>query len=171
MEQTKGSDIWSAAGFYNDNILQATIAQHTSRNWARFRDLPSYYGTGVNSFPEGDLLLKNSYEHFNKLLSDKEYASRLANRWLSAHGWRDGIMIPQKLSSAFVQRFNFSPNIEAFLLIQRLIVGTYNNARNYINSVMDYGSWELARKETDNLMKHIISSVQKDMESEKRNEN
>jgi hypothetical protein len=57
-------------------------------------------------------------------------------------------MIPQILSSAFAERLNFIPNSEAALLFQRLVVGLYKNARNYIHAVIDYGSWELARKAT-----------------------
>jgi hypothetical protein len=173
LEQTKGNDIWSAAGFFNEHILQATMAQHISRNWAIPRDIPSYYERGVNWFPEESqkLLLDRAREHCDKLLSDKECASRLANRLLSNHIWRDGIMIPQKLSSAFAQRLNFSPNIEALLLLQRLIVGIYNNARNYIDAVIDYGSWELARKESDNLMKHIIGVAKKEVEKKNKSEN
>jgi hypothetical protein len=173
LEQTKGSDIWNAAGFYNENILQATMAQHNLRDWAIPRDIPSYYKRGVNSFDEESqkLLLEAAREHCDKLLSDKECASRLANRIVSNHTWQHGIMIPQKLSSAFAQRLNFSPNIEALLLLQRLIVGIYNNARHYIDAVMDYGSWELARKESENFMKHIIGVAKKEIEKKNKSEN
>ena len=174
LEQTGNGDIWNAAGFYNDTILQATIAQKTSMDWSIPRDIPSYYKRGVHSSSETEsekLIFESLRERFDKLLTDKECALRLGNRFVSVHTWRDGIMIPQKLSSAFAQRLNFSPNSEALLLLQRLTVGLYNNARNYIDAVKDYGSWELARKESGNLMKHIVRGVQKDMESEKRSEN
>lgn len=103
-----------------------------------------------------DLLPKSLTEHYDKLLSDKECLTRLLNRFASFHVWRDGIMIPQKLSSAFAQQCNIKPNTEAILLLQRLMVGLYNNARNYIDAVIDYGSWELARKSADDLTQWLL---------------
>jgi len=65
-------------------------------------------------------------------------------------------MIPQKLASAFAERLSFKPNTEALLLLQRLTVGLYNNAKNYINAVIDYGSWELARKAAIDLRQALL---------------
>ena len=174
LEQTGNSDIWSAAGFYNDTILRATIAQRVSMDWATPRDVPSNYRDEEKRPFETEsekLIFESLREHYDKLLTDKECASRLGNRFVSVEAWREGIMILQQLSSAFAQRLNFSPNIEALLLLQRLTVGLYKNAKDYINAVIDYGSWKLAREESDNLMQQIMREVQKDMESEKRSEN
>ncbi len=172
LEQTKNGDIWSAAGFYNDTILQAAIAQNSSRDWSIPRDIPSYYERGVNSFPEESqkLFLRGFHEHFDKLLSDKECASRVANRLLSIPSWRDGIMIPQKLSSSFAQRIGFSPNTEALFLLQRLTVGLYRNARDYINAVNDYGSWELARKSAHDLRAALLEAGRKLLEKQNRSD-
>lgn len=171
LRQTGNDNIWNAAGFYNETIFQASTAQKISMDWSVTRDT-GYYGRDVLfSETKGEKLIGDSIrDSYDKRLADKECASRLANRLLSVDAWRDGIMIPQKLSSAFAQRLNFSPNIEALLLIQRLSVGLCNNARNYIDAVMDYGSWKLAREESDKFVKHIIRIVQKDMESEKGGE-
>ncbi len=106
-------------------------------------------------------------EFYDKLVADKECATRLSNRIVSCHTWQDGIMIPQNLSSAFAQRLNFSPNFEAFLLLQRLIVGLYNNAKHYINMVREYGSWDLARIEGEDFMKRIIKVTQEYVEKQK----
>ncbi len=172
LEQTRNGDIWSSAGFYNDAIFQAHMAQRISRDWSVPRDSGYYMREIPQSVEkEEDLLLKTMREHYDKLLSDKECSLRLSKRLVSAHTWRDGIMIPQKLSSAFAQRLNFSPNIEALLLIQRLIVGLYENARDYINAVRDYGSWELARKATDGFRQHLIRIAQTEIEKKNKSEN
>jgi hypothetical protein len=173
LQKTKRSDTWSAAGFYNRTILEAGIAQKTSMDWSIPRDIPSYYERGVNSFPEESqkLFLRGFREHFdNKLLSDKECASRVANRLQSVPSWRDGIMIPQKLSSSFAQRIGFSPNTEALLLLQRLTVGLYRNARNYINALNDYGSWELARKSAHDLRTALLEAGRELLEKQNRSD-
>ena len=144
--------------------MQAAIAQNTLMDWSIPRDIPRYYGRGIN--PSAEKQEKEQWEHiredFDKKLDDNECCIRLANRFISGNAWLAGIMIPQKLSSAFAQRLSFTPNLEALLLLRRLIVGSYNNAVQHINAVEEYGSWELARKEADNLMKHIIRVLQKD---------
>jgi len=168
LAQMKESEIWKAAGFYNNTIAEATLAQKTSRDWSTPRDIPAYYERGANPFTEKEakLLMNSIREHFAKLLSDKECSLRLSNRLISVESWRDGIIISQKLSSAFTQRLNFSPNSEAFFLIQRLTVGLYKNAKDYINAVEDYGSWELARKASDELRQHLIRVAQKEVEKQ-----
>ena len=157
LAQMKESEIWKAAGFYNNTIAEATIAQKTLMDWSTPRDIPAYYKRGANPSAEKEakLLLNSVREHFDKLLSDKECSLRLSNRLVSVESWRDGIMIPQKLSSAFAQQCSLKPNTEALLLLQRLTVGLYRNARDYIDAVNDYGSWELARKSADDLNKQL----------------
>jgi len=165
LEKTKRSDTWSAAGSHNRTILEAAIAQSNSVNWSTFRDMPAYYERAVrSSTPEKFIKLsaQTYLEHFDKFLkdkvNDKECALRLSNRLASVQSWRDGIMIPQKLSSAFAERLSFIPNSEVTLLFQRLVVGLYNNARNYIKAVIDYGSWELARKATIDLRQSLLEA-------------
>ncbi len=171
--QTGNGDIWSAAGFYNDTILQAAIAQKVSMDWSIPRDIPLYYRDEEKRPFETESekrIFESLREHYDKLLTDKECASRLGNRFVSVEAWRDGIMIPQKLSSALAQRLTFSPNIEALLLLQRLTVGLYNNAKDYINAIVDYGSWKLARKAADDFRQHLIRVAQTKIEKQNRSE-
>ena len=173
LEQTGNSDIWSAAGFYNDILLQSTIAQRVSLDWSIPRNIPLHY-TGEEKHPfeteSEKLIFESLREHYDKLLTDKECASRLGNRLVSVEAWRDGIMIPQKLSSAFAQRLTFSPNIEALLLLQRLTIGLYNNSKDYIEAVIDYGSWKLARKASDDFRQHLTRLAQTEIEKQKRSD-
>ncbi len=177
LEKTKRSDTWSATRFYNHTILEAAIAQNDSVNWSTFRDMPAYYERAIRSSPPEKFirLSAQSYlEHFDKLIKDKinekECALRLSNRLASIQPWRDGIMIPQKLSSAFAERLSFIPNSEATLLFQRLVVGLYNNARNYINAVIDYGSWELARKAAIDLRQSLLETGRELLEKQNRSD-
>ena len=185
LEKTKRSDTWSAAGFYNRTILEAAIAQYDSVNWSTFRDMPAHYERATHSSPPEKFIrlsAQNYLEHFDKFLkdhfdkllkdkiNDKECALRLSNRLASVQSWRDGIMIPQKLSSSFAQRIGFSPNTEALLLLQRLTVGLYRNARDYISAVIDYGSWELARKAAIDLRQSLLESGRELLEKQKRSE-
>ncbi len=158
------TDIWSAAGVYNRTILEAAIAQSNTRDWSASRDMGGYHG--VASFSLGEKAIKFNaqvmLEHFDKFLNDKVYdkecALRLSNRLASINCWRDGIMIPQKLSSAFAERLSVIPNSETLFLFQRLVVGLYNNAGNFINAVIEYGSWELARKATIDLRQSLFEA-------------
>lgn len=167
LEQTGNSDIWSTAGFYNDTLFQATLAQRVSMDWSIPRDIPLHYRAEEKRPFETESekrIFESLREHYDKLLTDKECASRLGNRFVSVEAWRDGIMIPQKLSSAFAQRLTFSPNIEALLLLQRLTIGLYNNAKDYIEAVIDYGSWKLARKASGDFRQHLITVAQTEIE-------
>ena len=168
LTQMKESEIWKAAGFYNNAIAEATVAQKTLRDWSTPRDIPAYYKRGANPSAEEEakLILNSVREHFDKLLSDKECSLRLSNRLVSVESWRDGIIISQKLSSAFAQRLSLSPNSEVLFLIQRLTVGLYKNAKDYINAVEDYGSWQLARKASNELMQHLIRVAQKEVKKQ-----
>lgn len=159
------NDIWSAMGFYNEIILQAAIAQKASMDWSIPRDIPGYYfERGANSSAEKleKEQFDNFFGHFMKKLVDTECCTILANRLVSCDCLQKGIMIPQKLSSAFCQRLNFTPNLEALLLIQRIIVGLYNSAMGLINSAEEYGSYELARKAAKDLRAHMIEVLKND---------
>ena len=185
LEKTKRCDTWSAAGFYNRTILEAAIAQNDSVNWSTSRDMPEYYERAIHSSPSVKYIklstqsFREHYdrflrEHFDKLLNDKvndkECSLRLSNRLVSIQSWRDGIMIPQKLSSTFAERLSFIPNSEVTLLFQRLVVGLYNNAKNYINAVIDYGSWELARKAAIDLRQALLESGRESLEKQDRSD-
>lgn len=167
-----GQDIWEAAGFYNDILMQAAIVQKTSMKWDIPRDIPDYYERSLNRSTEK--LEQSSWEHyrdeFNKKLDDKECCGRIANRMISCHCWQDGITIPQKLSSAFAQRISFNPNLDALLLIQRVIVGLYNNAASFIIGVEQYGSYELAKKARIDFIQFINDWYRKEKEKQKRSD-
>jgi len=187
LEKAKSSDIWSAAGFYNQTILEAAIAQGNSIAWSAPRDMEYYERAVLSSPPVPDYFVKFTTEitreHFDKFLrdhldevlkllkhrvSDTECSLRLSNRLASIHSWRDGIMIPQKLSSAFAERLSFIPNSEALLLLQRLVVGLYKNARDFTRAVIDYGSWEAAKRTTIALRQAIIRAARKPSEEKQK---
>jgi hypothetical protein len=162
-------DIWEAAGFYNDIIMQAAIVQKTLRNWSIPRDFSDYLNRGVNTSAEmQEKKTRNDInDDFDKKLDDKEGCIRLANRFICRNCWQDGIVIPQKLSSAFAQRISFNPNLDAVLLLQRVIVGLYNNAAHFIIAVEQCGSYELTRKARIDLIQLIKDSLRQDMEKKK----
>ncbi len=171
LEQMGESEIWKAAGFYNETIFQARTAQKISRDWSVSRDAGYYEGDFLFSETTGEKLIEDSIrDYYDKRLADKECASRLANRVLSVDAWREGIMILQQLSSTFAQRLNFSPNIEALLLLQKLTVGLYKNAKDYINAVIDYGSWELAQKAAIDLSQSLLEAGRELLEKQKRSD-
>jgi len=179
LENTKQSDTWNAAGFYNRTILEAAIAQSHSIDWSTFRDMPAYYERAAfpfSSVPEEAIRLsaQSFLEYFGKLLkdevNDKECAIRLSNRLATVNSWRVGIMIPQKLSSAFAERLGFIPNSETIFLFHRLVVGLYKNARNYINDVSDYGSWELARKAAIDRRQSLLEAGRELLEKQNRSD-
>lgn len=170
LETRKSGGIWAAAGFYNDVIRKAAIAQNSSRHWEISRDLPDYYDRGVNSSAEkeAEQLTESFQQHLRKHLTDEECVIRLSNRVMGVMAWRDGIMISQKLSSAFAQRIGIEPNVETLFLLQRLAVGLFNNAMNYINAVREYGSWELARKDFAELKEDLLRVGQKLLEAQEQ---
>lgn len=179
----KRDEDWNAAGFYNRAILEAAIAQSNSVNWSTFRDMPDYYERARavrSSSPDKSIEVsaQSFREHYDKILREdwgklivgldyKDCSLRLSNRLASIQSWRDGIMIPQRLSSAFAERLGITPTTEVTLLFQRLVMGLYNNARNYINAVIDYGSWELARKATIDLRQSLLEVGRKLLEKQK----
>lgn len=173
LERTKRNDTWSAVGFYNRTILETAIAQNNSIDWSIFRDMPAYYERAIHSSPPEEFIrlsIQSYLEHYDKLLNDKECALRLSNRLASILSWRDGIIIPQKLSSSFAERLSLTPNHETIFLFQRLVVGLYRNAKNYINAVIDYGSWELARKAATDLRQSILKAGHELLEKRKRSD-
>jgi len=164
--------IREVAGFYNETIMQAAIVQKTLWNWSIPRAFPDYHNRGVN--PSGVESCKKSCDKIrvdcDKEIDDQECCIRLANRFFCCNCWQDGIVIPQKLSSVFAQRISFTPNLEALLLLQRIIVGLYNNSLSFIIAVEQYGSYELAMKARIDLIQLITDSVRKDMEKQKRSD-
>ena len=163
LKQTGNDNVWSAAGYYNDTIYQVSIAQQISTDWSVFKDT-GYFEKDDYLGSIDKAIEKSIRDDMEKLHTDEECAKRLANRLLSVSSWQEGILIPQKLSSTFAQRNNFSPNIEALFLLQRLTVGLYKNAKDYINEVISCGSWELARKASDEFIQHLKKFAQKPME-------
>jgi hypothetical protein len=170
LEHFKENETWNAMGFYNDVIMQAAIAQKALMDWSIPRDVPGYHERGCR--PSAEKLEKEQWEHvreyFGKKLDDEECCIRLTNRFISAGCWQDGILISQKLTYAFAQRLGFNPNLEAFLLLQRIIVGLYDNAVSLIVAAEEYGSYELARKKAFDLREHLIKVIQKDMEEQNK---
>ncbi len=172
LERGGNADIWEAAKSYNDTIMQATIAQKTELDWSIPRDFPGYYERGVR--PSAEKWTRESWEElrkdFGQQLDDEDCCTRLANRGISCDAWQDGIMLPQKLSSAFFHRISFTPNFEALLLIQRVVVGLYNNAALLIKDAEKHGSYEVARKTRLELRVELMKKVRDSMKSEESDE-
>jgi hypothetical protein len=166
--------IWNAAGFYNDILVQAATAHNNSWDWSVPRDSSVYWDVNNNYWKptteEAKRELARLLESSCRDLADKECATRVANRYYSSNLWRDGIMISQKLSSAFAQRLSFGPNSKTLMLLQRLTVGFYKNARDYINAVRYFGSWESARKDADDLRQALIRAGHDLLEKQNRSD-
>lgn len=151
LEKANLPGTWDAAGLYNRAMVEAAVAQSASVDFSTFRSSPFHDGwLNPSAEKEIKLLLSSFRGHFDKLLdasagNDTECSLRLSNRVGSIMAWRDGVMVSQKLSLAFAERLGLAPSLENTVLFQRLVVGLYKNAKNYINAVTNYGSWEQAR--------------------------
>ena len=171
--ENERNDTWGAAGFYNNAILEAAIAENTSTNWSTFRSILGDYRPHPSREKETRLIVEHFREHYDELLrdyvDDGEHSLRLSNR-IAGVGWRDGIAMPQRLSLALAQRLGLAPSSEVLFLFQRLAVGLYKNARDYIDAVIDYGSWKQARKATLDLRQTILEKGQELLEEQERND-
>ncbi len=137
-------DIWDVMRVYNSAIARAGD-DASSVSWSGIDTslFPGFPRVGV-SFPDEqskrEFLLKereDTRRHFSQEFAestrDLDCADRCANLFMSCSSWKDGV-ISQKLTTEFINRLGLNQNLncEAIFRLQRIIVGLYNGARDFI---------------------------------------
>ena len=149
IQDTGRGDIWGIMGFYN-HVLAETIAEQTiSKSWGRLRDIPmAIRDEDYEEVHEMFLIEKTKLleDIFNKYLTDSECRDRLLYRFLAIPCDISRItLLSQKLSLTMMKRLGCNLKQVGLFALQRVVVGLYDNAVNYLDTVSEYGSYEAAK--------------------------
>lgn len=137
-------DIWDVMRAYDSAIVKAGD-DVSSVSWSGIDTslFPGFPRVDV-SFPDEqrkrEFLLKgreDTRRHFSQEFAestrDLDCAERCANLLVSCSSWKEGV-ISQKLTTEFIDRLGLDRNLNcrAIFRLQRIIVGLYNGARDFI---------------------------------------
>jgi len=149
LQDTGRGDIWERMCFYNDTIAKTVAEEAVWEKWGRLRDIPKavrdedYAETGEKFLIEQAKLLTDM---FSKCITDSECRDRLVIRFLAVPCDISRITaLSQELSLTLMERLGCDLKQAGLFALQRVIVGLYDNAVNYLDVVREWGSYEAGK--------------------------
>lgn len=159
LQDTGRGDIWERMRFYNDAIAKTLAEETVGENWGRLRDISK----AVRDEDYEELKEKWLVEQgrdltrlFSRCTTDSECIERLVIRFLAVPCDMSRItVLSQKLSLTLTERLGRDLKQAGLLALQRVIVGLYENAVNYLDAVRQYGSYAAAKDTRKALLKGL----------------
>jgi hypothetical protein len=151
LQDTGRGDYWERMGFYNDVIADTVAEQTISESWGRLRDIPKAIRDEDYEEVQEKFLIEEAKlltDMLSKCTTDSECRDRLVFRFLAVPcNISEITVLSQKLSLKLTERLGCTPKQAGLFALQKVIVGLYSNAVNYLDAVRQYGSYE-AYKDT-----------------------
>lgn len=142
LQDTGRGDIWERMCSYNDAIAKVVA-------WGRLRNiLRAIGGEDYEEVRRKSLIKDAEYltGRFSKYTIDSECRERLVIRFLSLPCDIERITaLSQGLSLTLTERLGCDLKQAGTFALQRIIVGLYDNAVNYLDAVREYGSYKAAK--------------------------
>jgi len=160
LQDTGRGDIWERMSLYNDEILK-TIAEETviSESWGCLRDISvAIREEDQEEIAEKWLMekIRNLTDLFGKYSTDSECRDRLVTRFLYIPcGINRITALSQKFSLKLSERLGCDLKKAGLFTLQRIVVGLYDNAVNYLDAVQEWGSYEAAKDALGDLLEGL----------------
>lgn len=161
LQDTSRGHLWEKMNSYNE-ALASTLAEETVLgNWGRLRDIPkAIRDEHYEKFKEESFLrlVQNWDELLSKYVTDSELRGRLVIRSLAVPCSMSRItVLSQKISLILAERLKCDLNQAGLFALQRVIVGLYDNAINYLDAVHEWGSYRVAKDAREGALAHLKS--------------
>ena len=153
-------DIWEIMGAYNDALATTIVDSTTSEALGRLRDVPTaIYDEGYDEARDDERMKSATIlgSTFEKHIADRECVNRLIFRVLIIPSdVQKTTALSQNISLVFAERLGLDPKPDGLFVLQRIVVGLYENAVGYLGSVRDYGSYDAAKSAREDLLQGFI---------------
>lgn len=158
-------DIWKRMGAYNGALMTTIAGLNNSESHERLRDIPtSTYDEEYKKATDADLMKSVEFlgTTFGMHVADNECLKRLIVRMLAIPCDTQRITaFSQSISLILAERLGIDPKANGLFAVQRIVVGLYGNALNYLDSVRDYGSYDAAKNARADLLQGLIKWVKR----------
>jgi hypothetical protein len=164
LQDTGRGHLWEKMGLYNDALVSALAEDVVLGGWGRLRDIPKLIrDEDYEKFKKDSVLESVQWwdELLGKYVADLELRNRLTIRCMAVPCSASKITaLSQKISLIMAERLKYNLNQAGLFALQRIVVGLYDNAISYLDTVREWGSYQAAkdaREDTIVLMKDWLA--------------